>query len=275
MFLEEFYEQWVDSDLAYERKGTKDIPGVIYRKTEGEIPKTYVEVTTEQASKQIGRPRGRYITLTYPPLFQCKEEMGIRSLQDVLLPLLPNEKTGPLLVIGLGNKRITPDSLGPRTVDRILPKDHLISLAPGVKEDSGMEALEVALGVVGQMKPYAALCIDALCTRSITRLVNTIQISDTGIVPGSGIQKHKNALSQNTLGIPVIAIGVPTLMGTASLLYEALSAAGANEVPSFLLESMMDDRGYLCPKDIDLGIEEASWLLSRAIMGISCSTCQM
>ena len=161
-----------------------------------------------------------------------REENGMELCADALAgylrQLLPSQwKT--ILAVGLGNRELTVDSLGPRVIDNLFMTHHregegLCGLAPGVMAQTGMETADIVKGVAGQTKPDVVIAVDALAARSASRLGTTIQLTDTGITPGSGVGNHRNSLTKESLGIPVIAIGVPMVIKAVNIAYDTLHA---------------------------------------------------
>ena len=191
---------------------------------------------------QIGKPKGTYITIDIKKLKNATDE-EIEETANVLngeLKGLINAHIGSLedvLVVGLGNEYITPDSLGPKVITNVEVTRHIIkympeyveegtrpisAISPGVLGTTGIETLEILEGIVNNVKPKLLIVIDALASRSIERISSTIQLSDTGIVPGAGVGNTRKELSKKTLGIPVIAIGIPTVVESAVLVNDAL-----------------------------------------------------
>ena len=191
-----------------------------------------VKITNESGEKAIGKPIGTYVTIDIKKLKIAQEDEiqkasetltnELRKLIDVHI-----DKHGEILVVGLGNIYVTPDSLGPKVINEIDVTRHLINylpqyveegtrmvsaIAPGVLGTTGIETVEILKGVVDNIKPKLIIVIDALASRSIERISSTIQLSDTGIVPGAGVGNTRSEISQKTLGIPVIAIGIPTVV---------------------------------------------------------------
>ncbi len=251
----------IRTDLALEARerfeeDDVEIPGVKiheeYReKTDIRVTKVVIE--TEKGSKVMGKPRGIYLTLEAPNMSVPDEgyhrEIS-RELAAQIEKLMGNtEEERSVLVVGLGNREVTPDALGPDVVGNLLITRHIINeygkvamekdkvnkisaIVPGVMAQTGMETLEILQGIVEQTKPDLMIVVDALAARSTKRLNRTIQISDAGINPGSGVGNHRQALTRETLGIPVIAIGVPTVVDAATIvndtresLVEAMSQA--------------------------------------------------
>ncbi len=186
------------------------------------------EVTTERAARLLGKPCGRYLTLSLEALSRREEEAFPRSVRvlaaliETLLP--PLDSAAPVLIAGLGSRSITPDAVGPRSADHVIATRHLISrspeffaswrpvsvLAPGVLGQTGVETGEIVRGVLDHVRPRAVIAIDALAAGRLSRLVRTVQLADTGIVPGSGVNNARAALDRQMLGVPVVSIGVPT-----------------------------------------------------------------
>lgn len=233
----------VFTDLALERHqmaGEKEREGIeLTTERSGAIERTVVKIVTEQAEKTMQRPRGYYVTLSFEQ--QSQLDLDVRKeladeLAKSLRQMLPSE--GDVLVVGLGNRRVTADALGPRVVDATLVTRHLrahlpqslservrpvSAVAPGVLGITGMETAEVVRGIVHHVHPEAVIAVDALAARESGRICSTLQIADTGIAPGSGVGNHRLGLTQNTLGVPVIAIGVPMVVYAATIARDALS----------------------------------------------------
>ena len=208
---------------------------------EGGIERTQVCIDDGETAERLGRPMGTDVTLS------CAQDRSIalptrQALTDALAreiaAMLP-EGARVILVAGLGNRNVTPDALGPRTADQVLVTRHLSGVvgedvlggmrcvcaaSPGVLGMTGVETAEVVCGVVKSVQPDAVIAVDALAARSSERICSTIQIADTGIAPGSGVGNHRRALNRQTLGVPVIAVGVPMVVYAASIASDALSA---------------------------------------------------
>lgn len=252
------------TDLALEAADTGDnrLPeGVFCEETRmGELLCTMVRIETEGAAKRLGRPRGHYLTLEGS--LEQKEALTER-LSEELKKLLPK---GPSLVIGLGNRAITPDLLGPETIGKIFATRHLSqellsriglsglrpvsALAPGVMGETGIEVAELVSLLLHDGEFQSVIAVDALAARSMTRLGRTIQLSDSGVSPGSGVLNSRAPLSKETLGVPVIAIGIPTVVDATSLCEEG------EEVSEPLMAT---------PRDIDKIISQGAQILSDAI----------
>ena len=220
----------------------------------GGVTVTRVEIAREG----LERPRGRYVTLDLSPLQKNADDVLERASRAVGAELraLLGENVKSVLVAGLGNANMTPDAIGPRSAEHVLVTRHLRQngafsafcsvsvLTPGVLGRTGIEAMETLRGTVRAVQPDAVIAIDALASRSLMRLCSTVQLSDTGIVPGSGVGNHRCPLSRDTLGIPVAAIGLPTV----------IDAGGFSDDPR--AEQM-----FVTPRDIDTVVRDAAKLI--------------
>ncbi len=288
----------IRTDLALEngekfQKDQVEISGVVIRRQEDperEITTTLVKIESESGARAMGKPQGVYITLEAPNLAVPDEKMH-REISEALAghlgQLLPR-KLDSVLAVGLGNREITPDALGPLATDHLRITRHIVreygeralgeengpmvsALVPGVMAQTGMETLEILKGVVRETEPDAVLVIDALAARSIRRLNCTIQITDTGISPGSGVGNHRCGLNRETLGVPVIGIGIPTVVDAGTIVHDAvanlLETLEDAEMEEFLSELVSPSLRsmFVTPKDIDESIARLSLTLSRGI----------
>lgn len=222
------------------RENARTASGVVTRKVrQGDIEEIYVSIETEEGAQALGKPRGRYITCCHPQLAHASSETQrrlARMLAAEIGALLP--PFGDVLVIGLGNRRITADALGSHVLESLLITRHMkdvtpdeltgrlrgvCAIAPGVLGVTGMETAEMVLGITQRVRPAAVIAIDALAARESGRICTTIQVTDTGIRPGSGVGNHRMEISRETLGVPVIAIGVPMVVYAAVIARDALS----------------------------------------------------
>ena len=239
------------TDLASERRelyqkanSLEQIEGISATKEEIDenLSVERVEITNENGEKAIGKPIGTYVTIDIKKLKIAQEEeldKASNILSNELKKILDKhiDKSGEVLVVGLGNIYVTPDSLGPKVINEIEVTRHIINylpqyveegtrmvsaISPGVLGTTGIETVEILKGIVDNIKPKLVIVIDALASRSIERISSTVQISDTGIVPGAGVGNTRSEISQKTLGIPVIAIGIPTVVETAVLVNDCL-----------------------------------------------------
>ena len=231
----------IRTDLAMEsRENARGLAGVTAcTLRRGAIEETRVRVETEEAARALEKAQGTYITLAHSGLAVCPAEERMemaRAICDGLRNLLP--PFGDLLVVGLGNRHMTADALGSRVLEDLLVTRHLrdipdeslngrlrgvCAVAPGVLGVTGLETAEVVQGIVEHVRPAAVVAIDALAARESSRICTTIQITDTGIRPGSGVGNHRAGLTKETLGVPVIAIGVPMVVYAAVIARDALS----------------------------------------------------
>lgn len=293
------------TDLAVEMKediGERGpISGVhVMTKSHGDtdIKEVRIVVENEDGACNLGKPVGTYITLESEYL--RKEDEGIhKPMVEVLTKLLKqfigNKKK--IMVAGLGNRQVTPDSLGPLVIDHLYVTRHLLkegiishsiemsAIAPGVMAQTGMEAAVILKSLVKEVKPNLLIVIDALAARDSGRLAKTIQLADTGITPGSGVGNHRNAINQNTIGIPVLAIGVPTVISVPTIVNDAmdrvLEVVGKQTAKNALKHFNEEERYQLAcemvepylenmfvtPKDIDEAVQRVSFTISEAING--------
>ncbi|MCI8699932.1 MAG: GPR endopeptidase [Clostridia bacterium] len=263
-----------------------------------------VKITNQNGQNAIGKPIGNYITIDIKK-FKVAGEEEIQKASEVLTEELKKlldehiEKQGEILVVGLGNIYVTPDALGPKVVNEIDITRHLINylpqyveegtrpvsaIAPGVLGTTGIETMEILKGIVDNVKPKLILVIDALASRSIERISSTIQLADTGIVPGAGVDNTRKEISEKTLGIPVIAMGIPTVVDLATIISEGIDIfisklqqdAKSNEHLNKLKEedsyeevrealNVGDYNMIVTPKEIDDLIENMKDVVARGI----------
>lgn len=264
------------TDLAVEMFDPDEdkLPKGIRRKIRKSTVCTITEIIVEDsmAGLRIGKSKGRYITVETDRLSAHPEDFSEQSMNiaDEISSLIPDKSR--LLIVGLGNENITPDALGPRTASRIIATRHVAEenniaqmsgfrfnsvsvLAAGVMGQTGIESSEIISAVCEKTSPSCIIAIDALACTDISRLGTTIQITDSGISPGSGVQNRRKELSRETLGVPVIAIGVPTVVDMHSIVY---SITGRN--PDKHLPNMM-----VAPRDIDKLIDRTAHLLAFSL----------
>lgn len=287
----------VRTDLALEAKETvqkpdEEIRGVRVEEEkdeENEIYITRVIIETKNGAKIMGKPMGTYITLEAPRMATPDEDYHreiSEKVADQIQELLPDEKEElSVLVVGLGNREVTADALGPNAADQLhitrhvvrefgkaaynKNKMHMISaIVPGVMAKTGMETYEIIRGVVEQTKPDVIIAIDALAARSTKRLNRTIQITDTGVQPGSGVGNHRHALTQESLGIPVIGIGIPTVVDAGTIVGDAVEQVEremlfCSDMHSLKMAELQNM--YVTTKDIDDVVNRLSYTISEAI----------
>ncbi len=236
----------------------------------GKVKSTVIEIKTKEERDAYRKPPGTYITVEFPPLLTLTEPEETENAVFDALQTLYKEKKGPLLVAGLGNTDITADSVGPKTASRLLATRHIYGsfadrigltglqsvavLSPGVLGKTGIETAELLFAAASAVKPAAILVIDALASGSISRLFQTVQLCDSGISPGSGVKNARKEISRKTMGVPVIAVGVPTVVDAGILAREL-----TGNDPSSPAEMVVT------PKDADLLCEKISDLLAAAI----------
>ena len=289
----------IRTDLALEtqeriQKSKKNLRGIGFKEDERKngITISTVSIETENASKTMGRPKGKYITIEAPQLSEddtnyhreVSEEFSM-VLRELMLEvgerISLKVKSGEwsILVVGLGNREVTADALGPRVVDNLFITRHILKeygtyafgnkivnkisgIVPGVMAQTGMECVEIIRGIVKETSPAYVITIDALAARSTKRLGRTIQLTDTGIVPGSGVGNHRNALNLESIGVPVISIGVPTVVDAATIVSDAVNT-NRDVVEDFMSPKLHDM--YVTPKDIDDTIKQLSFLISEGL----------
>ncbi len=297
----------VEAKEIYKSQNNGEVPGVeVEENNEGDIKTTVVKVVSDVGEKMMGKPKGTYITIDMPKLThydgetmdKVSEVLG-KTLSEVVN--IDNSMTA--LVVGLGNWNITPDALGPKVISKLMITRHLKQLipdqidegirpvcgiAPGVLGLTGIETGEIIKGVVDKIKPNLIICIDALASRKMDRVNSTIQIGNTGISPGSGVGNKRMEISENTLGVPVIAIGVPTVVDAATMandtidmvldqminqskkggeFYNMLKSLDKNEKQKMIEELLYPYVGNLMvtPKEVDLVIDSVSKVIASGI----------
>lgn len=297
----------VEAREIYQKDNKSEVPGVEVNIDEDDLVKiTTVNIIDDRGAKIIGKPIGTYITMEIPVInhYDADEMDNIsKALAKQLARIVKLEKEQTALVVGLGNWNVTPDALGPKVVSRLMVTRHLktympeaideginpvCALAPGVLGLTGIETAEIVQGVVKKIKPEVLIVIDALASRKTERVVTTIQIGDTGISPGSGVGNRRMEFSQESMGIPVIAIGVPTVVDAATLandsidkildnliensrgnkeFYNMLKSVDTNEKYSMIKELLHSSTGNMMvtPKEIDSLIEDMAKIIANGI----------
>lgn len=297
----------VEAKELYEEKNSGKIPGVEVKEyREGLIKISNVKVVSDEGEKVLNKPKGSYITIDIPEVNgydkDTMEEIS-EVLAKVLSPLIKLDNSMTALVVGLGNWNVTPDALGPKVVDGLMITRHLkelipdqidegirpvCAIAPGVLGLTGIETGEIIKAVATKIKPNLIICIDALASRKLDRINRTIQIGDTGISPGSGVGNKRMEISERTLGIPVIAIGVPTVVDAATIandtidmvidaminqatkggdFYNMLKSLDRTERQNMIEEVLNPYVGSLMvtPKEVDSVIDSVSKIISTGI----------
>ncbi len=277
-------EDFARSDLACEQKDIANATS-----SEEQVRQVGFVTVRSVTAEPKNAGSGRYITLECGNLAKTEEdeELLCRVIAGELAGLakrLTGKGAGDLsvFVAGLGNASLTADAIGPETVARLTVTRHLreyephlyqdlacsaiSALAPGVLGQTGIETLEILRGTVRAVKPDLVIVIDALAARSCSRLASTIQISDTGITPGSGVGNHRMGIDRETLGVPVIALGVPTVVDSATLVWDALQEAGIGEISDSLRKVLEQGRSFfVSPKESDRLTRRVAEILSRSI----------
>lgn len=272
------------TDLAMERTvrpgGMGD--GVhVDTQRQGDMETTWVRIQTPEAARRLGKAQGVYWTLTHPrlPALEPEERMAIaQEVSQMLRLLLP--PSGSVLVLGLGNRHMTADALGDRVVSGIVVTRHLqdrrmrsvCAMAPGVLGITGVETAELALGLTQKLKPAAVLVIDALAAMETGHICTTIQLTDTGISPGSGVGNHRQGINAQWLHVPVIAIGIPMVVYASTIVRDALCGILAKESDADEAETMAEKLAdgaigdfVVTPRSIDELVQGLADTLALAI----------
>ena len=274
----------IRTDLALESKERleaekTEMRGVVFEEHFDEkrnVTITKVTIETENGAKAIGKPVGTYLTLEAPDM-AVPDEGSHREVSEVLaeqLRALMKENMESVLVVGLGNREVTPDALGPEVIGNLYITRHILreygeyafpdkkvaaisGIVPGVMAQTGMETLEIIKGIISETSPQLVIAIDALAARSVKRLGRTIQIADTGINPGSGVGNHRKGLNEETLGVPVVAIGVPLVVDAATIVYDVCQ--DVDKIPNGIVGM------FVTPKNIDEMVKSLSYTISEAL----------
>ncbi len=306
----------IRTDLALEDKerfesDNVEVQGVSLKEDydeEREIKVTTVKIETENGAKVMRKPVGTYITMEAPNMSVPDEDYHdeiSKELSKFLERFVEKDKEDySILVVGLGNRKVTPDALGPYVVDNLNITRHIVkeygkyamgeegvrlvsAIVPGVMAQTGMETVEIVKAIVQETKPDMIIAVDALAARSSKRLNRTIQITDTGINPGSGVGNHRNAITRDTVGVPVIAIGVPTVVDAATIVNDTMenlilalessetlrgvgvvmqgyNAAEKYELVKELISPHLNSL-FVTPKDIDETVKRISYTISEAL----------
>ena len=262
----------IRTDLALESLSAEELPESVHIRIRGKSFRvTEIVIDDDSCLDSIGRGRGRYITLEGSCLSRFSEdyELMAQELAQELSALLPD---GDILVVGLGNNDITPDAIGPQTAAKVLATRHLSSdedfgeefftslrrvsaFAGGVMGQTGIETAEIVRAIAAELRPAAIIAIDALACTDVSRLGTTIQLTDTGISPGSGVSNRRQELSEKLFGVPVIAVGVPTVVDMHTIVKSLTGKKINGELPNMMVT----------PRDIDRLVERASQLLAFGI----------
>lgn len=282
---------YIHTDLAVEQQPagiSADTPGIaIQVYSEEGCTVTALEILDERGEQTLGKPVGMYYSIDIGVCWYddaAKTERTAHCIAACLTSLLARHPIGErcVLVAGLGNRSITADRLGPLTADSVNVTRHLrdaepelyrslacsevAGIAPGVAGQTGMESTEILSALVRRLQPGCVIAIDALAARSTDRLATTVQLSDTGIHPGSGIGNHRAAVNAESLGVPVLAIGVPTVVNSSTMVYDALEKAGVTEISDALRQVLDNGKSYFVSlKESDIAVGQLATILSRAL----------
>lgn len=309
----------VRTDLALEERerfesDNVEISGVILEEeydAKREIRITRVRIETENGAKAMGKPVGVYLTLEAPNM-AVPDEAYHREVSEILVKYLGELIRGKelededlsVLVVGLGNRQVTPDALGPFVVDNLCVTRHIVkeygkyamgmehakivsAIVPGVMAQTGMETVEILKGIISETKPHLVVAVDALAARNSRRLNRTIQLADTGIHPGAGVGNHRGGLTEESLGVPVIGIGVPTVVDAATIvndtmedMIQALESSDSLKGVGEVLKTYSQGEKYelirelisphlngmfMTPKDVDEMVRQISFTISEAL----------
>lgn len=284
------------TDLALEERErfqrNVEIEGVAIEKKYDEklnMTTTVVDIVNENGAKAMGKPKGTYITMETRLLKDNDEDDRKEISSQVthhLIEVTKKDKPKNVLIVGLGNSFATPDALGPKTVEKIVSGEKVYCIAPGVLAQTGMETYSVVKGIVREMNPDLVIVIDSLAARNVRRITTTIQLTDTGITPGSGIGNHRKGLNEEALERKVIAIGVPMVVSGATIvndtmekLLKILSSVNNNAMVDIfgeytesekyqLFEELLSEETeqmFVTPKDVDEIVENLSKTIARAL----------
>lgn len=249
-------------------------------RTEGGFTVSTVRVLNDAGEKALGKPVGEYVTMELGRLIKKEEDafnVGVTILSEKIRDIMHLSKNGSVLVACLGNSGITPDALGHWTGENIMVTRHLVEKEPehfgflrpvslfraGVLGTTGAESGELIRAVTDKLKPELVVVIDALASRRISRVCTTVQLSDTGIVPGSGVGNSRSEISERTLGVPVISIGVPTVVDAVTLAYDILSDSGM-EIPDETLRGS-ENNMIVTPREIDSQVRDLGKLIGYSL----------
>lgn len=278
------------TDLAMENLDPNaSLPGVdVHRWIESDIELSEVVIRSPEAARNLNKPCGSYLTLECRLLREHDPDARLAMsalFSEELGRMLPPESNAPVLVVGLGNREVTPDALGPAVVDRTLVTRHVVNnaffagqlrsvcaIAPGVLGVTGVETMEMVESIVHALQPRLVICIDALAARDSERIGCTVQLTDTGIQPGAGVGNHRRPLTEESLGVKVIAVGVPTVIYAATLARDAFallsdkeeSDEALNAMERELLETNLGNL-IVTPRDIDAIVKNSAVLIASGL----------
>jgi spore protease len=278
------------TDMAYELLDEADMPDGVTMDREEREGLTITRVTIlPEGEKRMGKPSGTYVTLDGDRGSETTNPDFSKALSKELKALLKNKK-GPVLAVGLGNRMVTPDSLGPRTMEQVFVTRHIhtflpelapegmrqvAAFTPGVLGTTGMETAEVVKSLVAAIKPAAVLLVDALVSLRMERIASVVQLNDRGLLPGAGVGNRQKGLDETTLGVPVVALGVPTVVHASAIaragmgLVQAHTGMGKEGEPLLAMAEELVEEAYpeviVTPKDVDKMIGDAARRLADGI----------
>lgn len=283
----------IRTDLAMEAsEAAGHVPGVnVSQWEQSGVTVTEVKIENEQAAKTLGKRVGTYLTLECEGVRTRDPESrkAVENLlgEEIARLLPPDENDAPVMVVGLGNRMVTPDALGPKTVDGLLITRHLFkalpetvdermnsvcAIAPGVMGTTGLETTETVGALVKEVRPRCLIVIDSLAARASSRVGVSVQLSDTGIQPGSGVGNHRKALTEEELGVKVIAVGMPTVVYAATIARDAMRILSGEDADDAALDTITESlfsneigEMIVTPREVDDMISDAALMLSGGI----------
>jgi len=281
---------YIRSDIAAEcmPEGGR-AEGVVYKVgKEGRLQTERLSIENEQGERALGKPQGKYVTVAFPPLRLCSDAECRRLSETVAEEIrsfarnLTSGKAKRVLIVGLGNRAITSDAIGPKVLDGITVTRHIeqndrrlfnaltawsiAGIVPGVLGQTGIETGVLVKKAIEAVEPSLVIAVDALASRSVDRLGKTIQLSDTGLSPGSGIGNRRCPLTKEALGVPVLALGVPTIIDSSTLISSVLEQAGVGDISENLRDILDNGRSFfVTPKENDVIVDDLSALIARSL----------
>ena len=282
-------KRYINSDLAVEKRGIFNLQGVdsaeYYEEEKEHCTVCKLNISNKQLSEKYGRKEGRYVTVFFDEMSLINKR-SFTSIAEVLSCELKavfsvfckkNIDKCSVLVAGLGNSALIVDALGPLTIEKVIVTRHIKSAAgmgisevsaitPGVLSRTGIETAELVKVAAQSVNPDVIIVVDSLCAASCDRLGTTVQISDCGIIPGSGVGNVRKAITKENIGYPIISIGIPTVVSSSTLIIDALEKAGVNELSDELVQVLKDGKSFfVCPRECEEIVELASNLIASAL----------
>lgn len=252
------------TELDYDRRIGKSGKGISVKETGNNgLLRTEVVITDEKTAAKYKKPPGKFVTFDIKALEDTYSEPLTEAIAKDLFDMLRG--AGSVLVAGLGNRDMTADALGPLTAAAIIPgkgrKAAMYTIAPGVSGTTGLETLDIIRGIVSQVRPDAVICVDSLASKKTSRIGKSFQITNTGIVPGGGVENAREPLDSGSLGVPVVAIGVPMVVYAATIVGEALAGSGAATSRAVNIPFDL----VVTPREIDVLVRLCAGIISNAI----------